>query len=457
MQLIHHEMLESWPPQSGPSSRDIKDLRERVLASEYVRFGVYPGLVVDTRQALMDLATHERSDDVSATEAFARVVSVVGKSAKVKRAMRHLQLLGLAHRYGVRFASAAEVPKVLDAIAVGLCPLVKGADKELARDRLWNKTGDLLAMIGAHQRCDPLCGVSALEIDMDPVLDGGLTGDVVQTLLILMSALRQPIPLCKLLALSALAHRVDLNPLALAKLIELVPGRVDDIIQLLNAQMLDNDSCEAFAVDPRVLQALSQPAVALFTIGLLGRTKGQTILDVAHAHGSALVEANADHRLFRELVDEQRLVHLVKSEPKPEVPAPEPKSEPISESAPVAVRHFDHTRLVIDEYVPSKVRLVAVQVWLVFGVLQPDVSVSTMFNSSWRKKNDVIRMCTPHFKRLNVSASAQSRAWQFLADNMLFAGQKRNRTVRFTREGRRATAVGIIQAMDALNAQIDRP
>ena len=463
MEPIHERLMEHGSLRAQTATRPLSDLRQVTPVAEYVLFGVMPELVVSTQGALVELAGVE----VSAQErplridiAFQRVVKAMNSAPVRKRAARNIHLLGLAHHYGVRFAGMRDVAPIFAAIHNMMGPAMTGLDKVPQKTQFWNRCGQMLAHVGEHMSCDPV----------PEVLPSGLTIEAFTYTLELMVRLRVTLPMCKLLALGGLIAQDKIDTPTVCRLLMTAPDRVDDMIALLIEGSLDTNSARVLLGDSRLLSILSLPAMSDLLAFLPDRAQGQEVMAFAQVIGEGLFAANQDHQIFRALADLEReeaaeAVAALEAEAALDAVEPEevleekPEQEPVPKAAtPVVLPPFDHTRLNIATYVTGKFRLEAVQVWLVFGVLQPEERVSSMMTGSQVSQVGIEALCAPHFTRLGINTKDKERAWSFLTMGQVLERIKSSRRVRFNRELRgNPRTVPIVQALLELNSQTDRP
>jgi len=300
------------------------------------------------------------------------------------------------------------------------------------------------------------------------VLPSGLTIEAFTCALELMVRLRVTLPMCKLLALGGLIAQDKIDTPTVCRLLMTVPDRIDDMIALLIEGSLDTNSARVLLDDPHLLSALSLPAMSDLLAFLPDRADDQSVMAFAQVIGEGLVAANQDHQILRALANLEREeaaaaaleaeTALAAVEPE-EVLEEEPEQEPVHKApAPVVLPPFDHTRLKIATYVTGNVNLAAVQIWLVFGVLQPEERVSSMITGSQVRQGGIEELCAPHFKRLSITKKDKDRAWSFLTMGRVLERIRRGRRVRFNRElGGNPRTVPVVQALLELNSQTDRP
>ncbi len=465
MEMIHSGLMELGSLKAPQATRELADLRSSQVPAVYVDFGIIPELVVATNAALHALTSVKMSQDstLSREAAFAQCVDAINQGRTRKRAPRHIHLLGMAWHYGVRFASAEDVVPSLKAIYDALTPGVSSRSKEKVPQQraYWERPAELFWLIGTHMRCEPLV-IDREDAPMGAVLTEGLTRGVVERLVALMSRLTQPLPMCKLLAISALSVRRTLTVETTVKLMDHFAHRLDDVLVMLDGE-LDSDSAQGLIQHHRLLPSLSLKALGDLLAIYSMREKGQDLKDCVVSFSSDLIDANHRHREDREFIEfarlEQQMSQMDEEEPEPDPPpAPKPPPARKAKATPPVLPPFDHRQLKIGAYVTGRVNLAAVQVWLVFGVLQPEQSVSNTFTGSWVSDADFKRLCQPHFRRLRISERDRDRAWQFLTMGRVLERNKPRKRVRFNRElsGNPRTEP-IVAAVKELASQIDRP
>ncbi|NQV88989.1 MAG: hypothetical protein HQ488_01565 [Parcubacteria group bacterium] len=458
--MIHEGLMEHGSLMAPAATEELSDLRAGTPVAQYITFGVMPDLVVPTQRALTELARVEveRGDRViTIAVAFQQVVATLNAASVRKRAARNIHLLGLAYHYGVRFASMEDVPPIFAAIQNLMGPALKGLDKVPQRTQYWERCGEMFAYVGKHMQCEPV----------PEVLPSGLTFKAFTQTLELMVRLRCVMPMCKLLTLGALIADGKIDIATLCGLVTAAPERVDDMIALLMDETLGTDGAKALLEDPRILSVLGLPALVDFLAVLSERTDGQTVIGFARFLGDALQASNQEHQLTRAVLDLDREELDAEASAEEEVTEedpveleeePPPEPEPVSAPIKVVLPPFDHSRLDIATYVTGKVSLRAVQVWLVFGVLQPDQRVSTMLTGSQVSQSEMEERCRVQFDRLRIPPKDRERAWSFLTMGQVLQRVKRGGRVRFNRELKgNERMVPIVAAVLDLNTQIDRP
>lgn len=241
-----------------------------------------------------------------------------------------------------------------------------------------------------------------------------------------------------------------------AKLLHAHPGRADDIFALLQKDALTPSVVEVLIEEPRLMSSLSLPALEM-VLHFHQEEPARCVRTIAKELSDGLREMNAQHARGPQLEPVPTLEpeeESVVEEPGLEVaPLPEPEPEVLE------VLMFDHTQLRIKGHLTNQLITEAVQIWLVFGVLQPEVSVSSMFTGSLTNQKELEKRCAPHFERLEINSRLRIAAWNLLTSTRIFERTKgKTPKVRFNRElngGSKATP--IVRALLELNTQIDRP
>ncbi len=243
-----------------------------------------------------------------------------------------------------------------------------------------------------------------------------------------------------------------------AKLLHAHPGRADDIFALLQKDALTPSVVEVLIEEPRLMSSLSLPALEM-VLHFHQEEPARCVRTIAKELSDGLREMNAQHARGPQLEPvptlEPEEEPVVEAPGLEVVPLPEPEPEPEALEVPV----FDHTQLKIQGYLTNQLITGAVQVWLVFGVLQPEESVSSMLTGSLINQKELEKRCAPHFARLGINSRLRDAAWSLLTSTRIFERTKgRTPKVRFNRElngGSKATP--IVRALLDLNTKIDRP
>ena len=443
MGMIHSGLMELGSLKAPSATRELADLRPSLPAATYVDFGIIPELAVDTHDALHALTSIQMAADrtLSREEAFVQCVVLINQGRSRKRSPRHVHLLGIAWHYGVRFASAADVVPSFKAIYDLLTPGISSRSKEKVPQQraYWERPSELFWLIGMHLQCEPLV-ISRDDAPIDAALPNGLTREVVERLVALMGELRQTLPMCKLLAISALSARRDVTVETTVKLVTHFADRLDDVFVLLSDD-LDADGAQDLVTHSRLLPSLSLTALGDLIAIYSMREKGQTIRSCAVAFAPDLIDANDRHREGRATLEFARLEKEVSqldeedSVPQPE-PVPVPQRPAATKPAPAVVDPNEPTYrdLEIGDYIDGRVSLKAVQIWLFYGVLQPEKTVSDVFTGSWVNEPAFKKRCQVHFRRHRVDDKDRDRAWQFLTMGRVLERKKAGKRLRFNRE-----------------------
>lgn len=448
MKRIHQRLLEGGRVATVQEPRPIAGIQLATLPTTYVRFGIRPELAKATHNALHQMAERlasQQQNDPSAV--FADLVQTLQNMGRPrKRSVALVHFLGLAAHYGIMFRTLGDLQGAVNALHLMVAPAIEAMPMDLQRERYWTTCGDLFALLGE--------GVIASPISRE--LQGGLSADVIVCVMQILSSQKGPIPGSRLLWLSVLCDREDLDPTKLGQLAHQHTQRTDDIIELLRRKLLSDAALMELLQHPELMGALSLEALdELLTVW---DPSDGPLLDTARAVASDLIETNIRSELGEQ---EPQTEEYEEEEGDPESePEPEPEEIQSGHSAP-----FDHTRLDIAEPVGRRTghALQAVQIVLVHGVIQPGQSQSSMINGSEISRDELDELCMPHLTRAKIAPDVYEKAVGFLTtirvlQTITRGGRKRTRPIRRVRFMREVTrnprGVAIAKCVLALNKEL---
>lgn len=286
----------------------------------------------------------------------------------------------------------------------------------------------LFTCVGEHLKCEVV----------PEALRNGLTKEVVERLLELMARAPQESipPMCKLLRLACEYDSAAGDFHWFAELVARESERVDDLIVLATERLLRGEVIGELLESPGLLSALSL-AAARELFGVWESGDG-SLLEFARAFSQEIRERNAQEALEHASSD------------------PEPVGDAVEslDSQP----QFDHTQLGISRFVSPRSPLSALQAILVFGVIQPEVAVSNMFNGSQVQLQGFEDRVLSHATRLGFSRASYESALQFLMTIRVLEGGKKTGRIRFERNPHgHERGRGIVNAVLALATTIQRP
>ncbi len=404
MECIHQDLLRNGRLADVQRPHPVASITFATPADKLPRHGVNARFAQATFNALHALALRECGEDQSVPTAFMELVQRIDNQRKVRgsRSVELIHFLGLSAHYGIRFASLDDLIEVVSVLHDLIAPNISHHKKPQQRRDYWLLCGNFFAVLGEHVT-DKLVA--------DELEEGVRSGMFVNTSL-LVARIRPTLPGNKLLALGVYSHLREIDPHKLATLINLHPERVDDLVELMRHGLLDQVVLGELLAEPDLFAALCLRAVdELVSL----RDEGTSLLDTARLLASDLRDTNMAVELELAQADmddgkedeEESFEAEVEEEPEAEEPAVEEDPEPPP---------YDHTKLDITEAVGTRKgsALEAMQILLVHGVIQPDLTVSPMMNGSKVPREDVDELCRPHLDRAGISDQQYEQAIGFL-------------------------------------------
>jgi hypothetical protein len=417
MKIIHEGML----AESGTRKhRELTIIQFASSAGTFLQVGVHERLTKAAHEAVHDLASRRAVQmKLSHTVAFAQLMSELARAGRPrKKSERFVHFIALAWAYGVRFASLKDATESVNHAHLVLAPAIRTHNSHVQRVEFWDYTGRLMAVVGHHAQ-DPTFVAQCPD---------GLTADLFIALVDLITKTRGQLRLGSTLCLLAQAQVTQMDLVALTQLLVLAPARSEELLGLIHAGELTDEGVSDLLEEPELYLALSAPAL-------------EQIL--------SFQEPEDDFReLGLELAEDLRRMNA-QALAQRVGPAMEEEDGPLPD-------HFDHKSLDVAEFVGGRYSLEAIQLVLVFGILQPDRKNSSALGGSLISRNDLLALIEPHRERQQIHESSVEKAFGFLSTIGVLGSSKRG-CVRFNRHiSSNPRGKGIAGAIMALNAQIER-